>query len=223
MPKSRVYSDGSYINRPTKFTKTKPKKKKTSTGTVIHTKKKRLGDEGKKKKKLPTSDKKKMIRKKAKKIAQKLSEKEEKPSGIIKELMDLMDKEADSGDDAMEALMTVFKESIEQTNSDKEYFLKKLADMNAIAEAQAEYLRELSEAAAEAASSDGDTEDIDNVLGKADEMMDGFDDLFNILKKTKNRCEEVKKKKEVVSAMNVYVKGYLSKEAKRSTTKRIKK
>jgi len=48
--------------------------------------------------------------------------------------------------DVMSALFHVFKESIEQTNEDKQYFLSKLADMNEIAEAMSDYLKELNEA-----------------------------------------------------------------------------
>lgn len=47
--------------------------------------------------------------------------------------------------DVMGGLFLVFKESIEQTNKDKRYFLERLADMNKIAEAVGDYLEYLTE------------------------------------------------------------------------------
>jgi hypothetical protein len=47
--------------------------------------------------------------------------------------------------DVMGALFAAFKESIEQTNSDKKYFLQKLAEYNKISEALGDYLAELAE------------------------------------------------------------------------------
>jgi hypothetical protein len=45
--------------------------------------------------------------------------------------------------DVMASLFYIFKASVEEVNEDKRYFLTKLADMNKIAEAQGEYLKEL--------------------------------------------------------------------------------
>jgi len=47
--------------------------------------------------------------------------------------------------DVMATLFMVFRESIQQTNEDKRYFLQRLQEMNQIAEALGDYLRELND------------------------------------------------------------------------------
>jgi hypothetical protein len=46
-------------------------------------------------------------------------------------------------DDIMKVLFDVFRESINQTNADKNYFLNRLAEQNEISEALMNYLEEL--------------------------------------------------------------------------------
>ena len=67
------------------------------------------------------------------------------PSPNFTELANLTNSLPQS--DVMATLFTVFKESIEQSNADKQYFLKKLSDMNRIAEAMGDYLKELNKVA----------------------------------------------------------------------------
>jgi hypothetical protein len=57
--------------------------------------------------------------------------------------------------DVMSSLFYVFKESIEEGNEDKRYFLSKLAEMNTIAEAMGEYLKDLNEASITIESAEG--------------------------------------------------------------------
>jgi hypothetical protein len=49
--------------------------------------------------------------------------------------------------DVMAALFQVFHEAIDEANTDKKYFLERLAQLNKLAEAQADYLKELNAAA----------------------------------------------------------------------------
>lgn len=73
--------------------------------------------------------------------------------GELKEVMASLDQLTDfelelvaGGGDAMQDLFTVFKESIDGTDSDKEYWLSKLQQQEEAGEAMSDYLKELNEA-----------------------------------------------------------------------------
>ncbi|MHA1531957.1 MAG: hypothetical protein ACTSR6_08160 [Candidatus Heimdallarchaeota archaeon] len=57
----------------------------------------------------------------------------------------LLDKEINAGSDIMATLFLVLRESIEEANEDKKYFMGKLRMMNKISEALGDYLKELNE------------------------------------------------------------------------------
>ena len=60
--------------------------------------------------------------------------------------MDRISPQADKVMGIMEALFLVFKESIDEMNEDKQYFLEKMKMHNEVAEAMGDYLRELNNA-----------------------------------------------------------------------------
>jgi hypothetical protein len=59
-------------------------------------------------------------------------------------------------DDLMAQLFYVFKESVDQTNADKRYFLGRLSEMNEIAQALSEYLQYLNSASGKLGSGGND-------------------------------------------------------------------
>jgi hypothetical protein len=80
-----------------------------------------------------------------------LNKEKKKPEGgesnseFISKMIQMMDTIPKG--DVMATLFYIFRESIEEANEDKSYFLKRLEEMNEIAEAMADYLRELTDAA----------------------------------------------------------------------------
>jgi len=92
--------------------------------------------------------------------------------------------------DVMAGLFTVFRESIEQTNADKKYFLEKLAQHNKVAEALGDYLAELAESllpeSGEGCNNDAESEvevkslaaDVVKKLGHSEEDFEVSDAVF---------------------------------------------
>lgn len=78
--------------------------------------------------------------------------------------------------DVMSTLFWVFRNSIEEANEDKRYFLEKLKSMNDIAEAQSEYLKSLMELSGSLGDKDGsgcqgsDDEGVVRVLSRIDAL-----------------------------------------------------
>ena len=68
-----------------------------------------------------------------------------KPNSELVATAILNSVESHQQNDAMATLFMVFRESIQEANADKAYFLSRLKEMNQIAEALGDYLRELNE------------------------------------------------------------------------------
>ncbi len=96
--------------------------------------------------------------------------------------------------DIMGLIFEVFKASIDEANEDKRYFLEKLAEMNEIAEAQAEYLQELTEAmGGSGGCDDEDINEFQKFLVEVTTEFKRFDNLGQLkVKQKENKIQNLK-------------------------------
>ncbi len=132
-----------------------------------------------------------------KSVIAKIQKSEQKSKNLISDVKKLQktcktvkkfSSNVDSAVNIMEALFLVFRESIEETNSDKKYFLDKLKMYNEMSEALDDYLGELVDVAHEGLDKDNDETNTGILTRASTKMKKGIKSLesaLEVLKKSK--------------------------------------
>ncbi len=104
----------------------------------------------------------------------------------------LLAKEISKGSDIMATLFLVFRESIEETNEDKKYFLEKLRMMNKISQALGDYLKELNELTIEVNNANKNNKNYDeatligNTIKRLDKMIGAVNSCSSTLSSSRD-------------------------------------
>ena len=104
----------------------------------------------------------------------------------------LLAKEINAGSDIMATLFLVFRESIEEANEDKKYFLEKLRTMNKISQALGDYLKELNELTIEVNNANKNNKNYDeatligNTIKRFDKMIGAVNSCSSTLSSSRD-------------------------------------
>jgi len=104
----------------------------------------------------------------------------------------LLAKEINAGSDIMATLFLVFRESIEEANEDKKYFLEKLRTMNKISQALGDYLKELNELTIEVNNANKNNKNYDeatligNTIKRLDKMIGAVNSCSSTLSSSRD-------------------------------------
>ena len=99
--------------------------------------------------------------------------------------------EINNGSDIMSQLFAIFHESIQDANEDKQYFQKKLRDMNKVSDALSSYLKELNAITIEVNNSNKNDKNyneatvIDNTVKRLDKMTSAMNSCNSILRSSR--------------------------------------